>query len=231
MNNGLIIKTTEMDVYENMSCDEVLCETMPEKYILRFFNWAKDGITFGLSQRFNNVLMELDAEDKNIDITRRPTGGGVVIHKTDITFSFIFYSPTEFNPLKTYEQLHTAILDEYLKNGITLELMKEKTKSYDINSSIISCFKKPVEKDIMSGGKKVLGGAIRKFSDYILYQSSLQIEGARNESELHKGIITSAFKKSFDLEFEKFELTNEYYKKIESKKVEKYQNSLWIKRI
>ncbi|MBP7796268.1 MAG: hypothetical protein KA059_05795, partial [Elusimicrobiales bacterium] len=177
MNNGLIIKTTEMDVYENMSCDEVLCETMPEKYILRFFNWAKDGITFGLSQRFNNVLMELDAEDKNIDITRRPTGGGVVIHKTDITFSFIFYSPTEFNPLKTYEQLHTAILDEYLKNGITLELMKEKTKSYDINNSIISCFKKPVEKDIMSGGKKVLGGAIRKFSDYILYQSSLQIEG------------------------------------------------------
>lgn len=231
MNRGLIINTKSFDVYENMACDEIICETMPEKYILRFFNWKKEGITFGLSQRFSNVINELDEEEKNIPITRRPTGGGIVIHKNDLTLSFIFYNPEEFNPLKIYQRLHTAILNEYIKNGIKLELMSLKTQNYNINSSIINCFKKPVEKDIMSGNKKVLGGAIRKFSNYILYQASVQMEDVRKNAELHAKIIKSAFEKEFDIKFENYNLTDEDYLKIENKKQEKYLKDEWIKRI
>ncbi|MEF3279694.1 MAG: hypothetical protein K6357_01835 [Elusimicrobiota bacterium] len=231
MNKALIIKTNPFDVYENMSCDEIFCETMPEKYILRFFNWAKNGITFGLSQRFSVVLKELNEIEQSLDITRRPTGGGLVIHKNDITFSFIFYSPEEFNPLKTYEKLHTAITKEYLKNGIELNLLNSKTQNYDINNNITNCFKKPVEKDIMAGNRKILGGAIRKFSDYILYQASLQMPDARENLMLHSKIIIKAFEKEFNLSFHEFILNDLYYHKITQKKQEKYSNQNWIKRI
>lgn len=231
MHTGLVVLTPEFDVYENMACDEVFCETMPENYILRFFNWKKNGITFGFSQKFENVLKNLSDEDKKLDITRRPTGGGIVIHKYDLTFSFIFYEPGMFNPYATYEKLHTAIKQEYEKNNIKLDILNEKTTSYDTNTSVINCFKKPVEKDLMIQNRKVLGGALRKFSDYLLYQASLQIENARDNGEIHKNIIKKAFSKLFNIEFDSFVTDKNYLDEINKKANEKYRNFRWIKRI
>lgn len=231
MNNGVLIVTCEFDVYENMACDEVLCEIMPSKYILRFFSWKREGITFGFSQRYNNVVSMVSKDYNGWDITRRPTGGGIVIHKDDITFSFIFYSPDIFNPLKTYELLHTAIYEEYLSNGISLDIAQGVKSDYNINAPIMDCFRKPVDKDLLINGKKVLGGALRKFSDYILYQASLQFENARENFPFHSKIITNALSKAFMVEFEKFSINNEYYRRIEDKKVSKYISPQWIKRI
>ncbi|HOJ86593.1 MAG TPA: hypothetical protein PLN68_06680, partial [Elusimicrobiales bacterium] len=193
--------------------------------------WSKNGVTFGFSQRYNNVIETVEEKYKNFDITRRPTGGGIVIHESDLTFSFIFYSPEMFNPNATYEKLHSAIHSEYLLNGINLDMANGIKTDYNVNTPTMDCFKKPVEKDLVFGGKKILGGALRKFSDYILYQASLQIEDARDNISFHKDIILSAFSKAFDLNFENFVLNDDYYDKIKTKKTDKYLNLSWIRRI
>jgi len=231
MNNGIIVLTNQFDVYEQMACDEVMCETMPEKYILRFFNWKKPGITFGFAQRYKNIIETLNERQKSFDITRRPTGGGLVIHETDITFSFIFYSPEEFNPKKTYDIIHSAIFEEYRENGINIDIANVSNSNYNINNPIMECFKKPVDMDLLYNGKKVLGGALRKFSDYMLYQASLQFENARNDFEKHSKIITKGLSKKFNIEFKNFELNKDYYSIISKKKEEKYINKTWIERI
>ena len=231
MNNGIIVLTNQFDVYEQMACDEVMCETMPEKYILRFFNWKKPGITFGFAQRYKNIIETLNERQKSFDITRRPTGGGLVIHETDITFSFIFYSPEEFNPKKTYDIIHSAIFEEYRENGINIDIANVSNSNYNINNPIMECFKKPVDMDLLYNGKKVLGGALRKFSDYMLYQASLQFENARNDFEKHSKIITKGLSKKFNIEFKNFELNKDYYSIINKKKEEKYINKTWIERI
>lgn len=229
MKKAIIVKTNKFDVYENMACDEIMCETMPEKYILRFFNWSENGITFGFSQRYKNVINMIDDKYKNFNITRRPTGGGIVIHETDLTFSFIFYSPEIFNPLLTYEKLHSAIYNEYIQNGINIDIANGVKKDYNVEN--MDCFKKPVEKDLLSGGKKILGGALRKFSDYLLYQASLQFESARDNFDLHSRIIINSLEKAFDIKFEDYEIDKSYYERIEKKKNEKYTDLNWIKRI
>ena len=231
MNRALIIKSIPLDVYEQMSLDEVICETMPEKYILRFFNWKEKGITFGFSQRYSNVINTLEPSYRDFKMTRRPTGGGIVIHESDITFSFIFYSPEMFNPNATYEKLHSLIKNEYESNGISIDIANGIKSNYDINTPTMDCFKKPVEKDLLVGGKKVLGGALRKFSDYLLYQASLQISGARENMDFHSKVIINSFEKGFDLKFEDYIINEEFYKKISDKKNEKYISEHWIKRI
>lgn len=229
MNKGLIVETLPLDVYEQMACDEVLCELMPAKYIIRFFNWKGNGITFGFSQRFRDVVDLIDDHKKKYPITRRPTGGGVVIHEDDLTFSLIFYSPGEFNPKRTYDMLHKAIYDEYKMNGFNLTILNDKS-NYSINNPTMECFKRPVEMDLMIGEKKVLGGALRKFSDYMLYQASLQISNARYDF-IHKSFIIEAFKKLFKLDYIIFDVDDEFMKKIGNKKNEKYANKDWIERI
>lgn len=229
MKKGLLIETPPLDVYEQMACDEILCETLPAAYIIRFFNWKGVGVTFGFSQRFTNVFGLLDEKRRTYPITRRPTGGGVVIHEYDLTFSLIFYSPEEFNPIKTYDMLHKSIYEEYRKSGFSIDIVYSKT-DYKVNNPTMECFKKPVEMDLMMGEKKVLGGALRKFSDYMLYQASLQLPDARYDP-FHKDLITSAFRKLFNIEFTQIELSYDLMRKIEDKKNQKYSNKNWIARI
>ncbi len=227
---AIIVETSAFDVYEHMACDEIMCETMPADYIIRFYRWKDNGITFGFSQRYTNVYSTIDESKKGYKITRRPTGGGVVIHEDDLTFSVIFYSPGEFNPKKTYDILHTAIYSEYVKSGLSVEIASSKHISYEINSPVMECFKKPVDMDLMVGNKKVLGGALRKFSDYMLYQASVQFENARFSST-HRKIITQAFENLFRLRFERYELSDEELEKVRKKACEKYLSEEWIKRI
>ncbi|MCX7905395.1 MAG: hypothetical protein N2446_01680 [Elusimicrobiales bacterium] len=227
---AIIIQTPSFDVYEQMACDEIMCEMLPAQYILRFYKWKDKGITFGFSQKFKEVYSVLDEKLKDYPITRRPTGGGVVIHEYDLTFSFIFFEPGEFNPKKTYEVIHSAICDVYRKKGFNIFKSVSNQSNYNVNNPVMECFKKPVDMDLIFNGQKILGGALRKFSDYILYQASLQLENSRNEF-IHYDIIRTAFENLFEIKFEFFNIDDFYFSKIIEKKFSKYSSKSWVERI
>lgn len=227
---AFIVETEPFDVYGNMACDEVMCEMLPAPFILRFYRWKSNGITFGFSQRFKNVISTLDDKRKTYNITRRPTGGGIVIHEDDLTFSFIFLSESDFNPIKTYNMLHSAIYGVYKEKGVEVTPVNACNSLYDTNNPVMECFKKPVDMDLVVGEKKVLGGALRKFSDYMLYQASLQFENARYSS-LHRDVIKTAFERLFNISFKTFNIDDKLMDKINEKAAKKYASDDWIKRI
>ena len=75
-----------MAIDEIVACDK----TLENKNFLRFFNWQEQkAITFGYAQRSKSLKEQLEAGYK---ITRRPSGGGIVYHDGDLTFSVIFTS-------------------------------------------------------------------------------------------------------------------------------------------
>jgi len=233
MEKGLIIETPPLDVYGQMAADEALCETMPAPYLLRFYNWKGPGITFGYSQRRRSVAQAIAAAGSSITaVTRRPTGGGIVFHETDLTFSFIFPSPGAFfEPGKTYDRLHRAINSEYARLGISFDLLNEKTKDYAVNDPVMNCFAKPVNMDILYNGKKVLGGALRKFGDYMLYQASFQAPDARANSALHRNAVIKALGGEFGLEWEAAAIPEAAGRKAAEIAAAKYSTPAWNERI
>jgi lipoate-protein ligase A len=233
MEKGLIIETQPLDVYGQMAADEALCETMPAPYVLRFYNWKEPGVTFGYSQRRKSVQEAIDTAGCRITaVTRRPTGGGIVFHETDITFSFIFPSPgVLFEPGKTYDRLHRAINAEYARLGVSFDLLNEKTKDYAVNDPVMNCFAKPVDKDILYNGKKVLGGALRKFGDHMLYQASFQAPDARANAALHKNAVIKALGGEYGLEWEATAMPEAAALKASGLAGTKYRTSAWNERI
>jgi lipoate-protein ligase A len=230
---GLIIETPPLDVYEQMAADEALCEALPAPYVLRFYNWKSPGVTFGYSQRRKAVGEAVAAAGNAITaIVRRPTGGGVVFHETDLTFSFIFHAPgVYFEPGKTYERLHRSISAEYARLGIAFDLLNEKTKDYAVNDPVMNCFSKPVDKDILYNGKKVLGGALRKLGDYMLYQASFQAPDARTSAALHRNAIIKALGSEYGLEWETVGIPAETLVKAAQTAGRKYRTPEWNERI
>lgn len=233
MEKGLIIETQPLDVYEQMACDEAVCEALPAPYVLRFYNWREPGVTFGYSQRRKSVAEAVAAAGSPLTaIVRRPTGGGIVFHETDLTFSFIFRSPgVYFEPGKVYERLHSAINAEYARQGMSFDLLSEKTKDYAVNDPVMSCFSKPVDKDILYNGKKVLGGALRKLGDYMLYQASFQAPDARPNAAVHRNAMIKALGGEFGLTWESAALAPGLSEKTAEIAAGKYHTAAWNERI
>lgn len=233
MNKALIIETPPLDVYGQMAADEALCETLPAPYLLRFYNWKEPGVTFGYSQRRKAVAEALAAAGCPIKaVTRRPTGGGIVFHETDLTFSFIFPSPgAYFEPGKTYDRLHRAITAEYSRQGVSFDLLNEKTRDYAVNDPVMNCFAKPVNMDILYNGKKVLGGALRKFGEHMLYQASFQAPDAREKATRHRNAVIKALGGEFGLEWEVTGMPEGTSAKAGAIAETKYRDPAWNERI
>jgi len=233
MTKALIIETPPLDVYGQMAADEALCETMPAPHLLRFYNWKGPGVTFGYSQRRGAVAEALAAAGCTIqEVTRRPTGGGIVFHEADLTFSFIFPSPGAFfEPGKTYDRLHRAIAAQYSRLGMSFGLLNEKNGDYAVNDPVMNCFAKPVNLDILYNGKKVLGGALRKFGGHMLYQASFQAPDARSKAASHRNVLIAALGGEFGLEWEVAEMPDEARAKTGAIAETKYRTRAWNERI
>ena len=232
MPEGLIIETHPFDAYEQMAADEVLCDALLSPHTLRFYNWSGPGITFGYSQRIQAVRAGLGPERSALPRVRRPTGGGIVFHESDLTFSFVFHQPgVYFEPAKTYDRLHRAITGGYASEGVSFELLNEKTADYKTNNPVMNCFAKPVNLDILYNGKKVLGGALRKFGDYMLYQASFQAPDARSDAAFHRNIIITALGAEFGLSWHSVGFTEREADKVKTLTLSKYAAREWNERI
>ena len=222
----VILQTPSFDVYSQMAIDEIIAcdKTLEDKNFLRFFNWQdKKAITFGYAQRSKSLKEQFDL---GYQITRRPSGGGVVYHDGDLTFSIIFTSTEKVEEI--YKKLHTAIAGELKKYIRQVQNYDQKNIFKPVeNGQSKSCFANPVLDDLMVDGKKILGGAIRRFGNRILYQGTLQIAGARSKEE-YKAAIKTALEKYFKEESSVEEISSVLLMQIKDKAEHIYKNPAWI---
>lgn len=217
-----------------MAVDELLVERAlrPGVCIARFFNWAAgDAATFGYAQFESSARRQILAEGIQ-NYTRRPTGGGVVLHKDDLTFSLCFTHGGAFKPSAIYAALHRAIKEEFDKAAITLSAY-DKAGDYRPAPGGISsnCFTNPVSDDLLGpNGEKALGGAIRRCGDAVLYQGSLQL-GAARANAAYRAALKNGILKYFNAEAAAQNignaLLNEAYALAESR----YKTKEWIEKL
>ena len=227
MDKVKLIISPALDTYGQMAVDELLVSNFAP--CIRFFNWdARPQATFGYVQKF----AQAEAELKNLGInsfTRRMTGGGLVLHKDDLTFSLVFDLPSRVQPNLIYTALHGAIQAE-LKNAGFLASVYEGKSNYNPQTSggkVQNCFTNPVADDLMQSDKKILGGALRRFDKRVLYQGSLQIKDA--ESQKAKDALLKGFLKYLNLQyFENYTLSADFINRAKQLAETKYKSKDWL---
>jgi lipoate-protein ligase A len=153
----------------NMAVDEALLETATTATI-RFYGWVRPTVSFGYFGKFREAA-EAGADR---DLVRRWTGGGIVLHGTDLTYSIILPATDQYqarSPLDLYSDVHSAIREILIENG-------EKAVLANSASQKISeaCFANPVRSDVLVDGRKVAGAAQRRSRVGLLQQGSIQLE-------------------------------------------------------
>ena len=151
----------------NMAIDEALLSTA-RSAILRFYRWSVPSVSFGYFVKFGEAL-EIAGNRATV---RRWTGGGIVPHAEDLTYSIMIGSNDDAFALASkiiYQRVHFALGNALREIGIVSALVqKEATKISD------ACFANPVVSDLMEGSGKIAGAAQRKTRGGLLHQGSIQ---------------------------------------------------------
>lgn len=187
------ILTPALNVFEHMALDEVLAQTVPAAPVLRFYHWtAGPAVTFGYGQFYDSVRAQTPPQAG--PLCRRPTGGGMVLHGEDLTFSLVFQ--TGHKPKEIYAALHGAIERALLEQAHLASLRQGAVPASAYapqqNGAAGGCFVNPVQDDLLVNGQKILGGAIRRFGSAVLYQGSLQCAGARTNPVFRRAVGAGA---------------------------------------
>lgn len=173
-----------MDAAGQMAADDVALEQAAGhgRCVLRIYRWAgasPHAATFGYSQAWSEAEAGVRRryEAVTFPIVRRPTGGGVVFHDGDLTFSFIFPWTRLFSPMRIYRDIHEAVLMGLRGAGVQ-SLIWTGAGAQAAAGIARECFSRAEPMDLVDeSGVKILGGALRRRKGVGLYQGSLRPEG------------------------------------------------------
>lgn len=170
-----ILDTGPAQASSNMEVDEALLKglmTRPEA-LLHFYEWLNPSATFGY---FIDPYTYLRKEAA-IDLAKRPTGGGVIFHLTDLAFSVLIpanHPRFSLNTLENYRYINerVACALKLFNNAIEPSLLLQNPQATS-PACCGFCMAKPTIYDVMIDGKKVAGGAQRRTRHGFLHQGSI----------------------------------------------------------
>ena len=170
MNPWLLINSGRCAAAFNMALDEALLENVShlDKPVLRFYGWTEPAATFGYFQKFSEVEIVTSLRP----LIRRPTGGGIVPHDTDWTYSAIFPPGHEWHSLKAMESYRR--IHDWLRLAFAELKMKTELAPDDKKSLPGQCFAGHEQFDLLWRGKKIAGAAQRRNKSGLLVQGSVQ---------------------------------------------------------
>ena len=104
----------------NMAIDEALLE-IADAPSIRFYRWNSPALSFGYFGKFADVATYATQRD----VVRRWTGGGIVFHGDDLTYSVIIpahHVVFSESSMSIYEKIHRSLRNALAANGENWQL-------------------------------------------------------------------------------------------------------------
>lgn len=225
------------------------------KPTLRVYGWTQPTFSFGY---FQNIEAEVDVEacrKAKVGLVRRPTGGGMVVHGWDLTYTLIVgldnpLIPRE--PINSYRIIGQCVVEALKDLGIEAH-----TSSSASEADLNVCLAKLALYDVIIENKKVAGAAQRRRKGVLLnqgyialgmpplwmlslgskdddlvkiaHQSSICVNSnlkTQLEVEAFASIVAEGFKKTLGLQLVEAEITAAEYELADQLRL-KYSSDEW----
>lgn len=190
---------------ENMAVDFLLLQRYPEPAAPRFrhYEWRGPAFTFGFSQKIEFVRANLPAGE-TVDLCRRPTGGGIVDHRNDWTYTLVLprgHPLYDARATQSYRAVHECLAEALRSLGQPAEVKQScepcgtDAKLSAAPAGIGICFQRAELYDVVNSatGAKIAGAAQKRNKHGLLFQGSVEKAsvGALDWEEFSTGFTTA----------------------------------------
>lgn len=211
-----IIKQGEDNAAVNMATDEALMQLVTQP-VLRFYRWSEPAITIGYFQKWTEV-------PAGRPFARRYTGGGLVDHTADFTYSIIVPKEHPMDARGTsssYEDIHRAVAAGLQREGFDVKVVP--TTDPEPHAA---CFQRAVKYDVVAGEQKIAGAAQRRSKTGTLHQGSI-IPGGKFDWESLSRSLQSELGPLLGAQITDSNLTDAEHALAEELAISRYVTDAW----
>lgn len=250
----------------NMALDEILFRRAEEGWasgpVLRLYTWRPACLSLGYHQSLAEACDVDHCRRAGYDVVRRPTGGKAVLHDDELTYSVIArHDSPPFagrGLLGSYASIAEALALALAALGLPVELTQRPAKIPPQGGA--PCFLVPSEKEILVGGRKVVGSAQRRGRRAFLQHGAIPLhldygelaaatgrsaEEAAAYAQLFAGVadvdgavtldalrreVAGAFRRIFTGPWEERPFSEEELREAEAVRRERYADPEWTER-
>lgn len=216
---------TEHSPWLNMAIDELLLKqsTANNIPILRIYDWNCPTVSFGYVQQYPNA-------PQGYSIVRRMTGGGIVDHGNDLTYTVVIppsHPICTMDRIESYHIIHRAVKWALEFFGITVTLAVK--DSPPVDRATMQCFITPTRYDVIGDGKKYAGSAQRRTRNGILHQGSISQSAANNNNTLLSQQLVNGFEQELKTKFSRYQASSDFLAEAQALADNKYSSVAWNK--
>jgi lipoate-protein ligase A len=181
--------TGPLDGPSNMALDEALLSSFDPATsppVFRLYGWNPPAFSIGRFQDAEKTLDPGKCRDAGIEAVRRMTGGGIIYHADEITYSIVCaqkHISGVSSVKETFRKLCAFLLGAYRKLGLDAGFAVER----DFSGAMLGrrtavCFAGKEEYDIIVGGRKIGGNAQRRIKNVIFQHGSIPLSNCLAEA-------------------------------------------------
>ena len=196
---------------------------------IRFYRWRSPALSFGYFGKFSDVAIYAAERD----LVRRWTGGGIVFHGDDLTYSIVIPASDpvfDESSIAIYEKIHRALCEALNKIGEQAVVVAGADSGGLVDGiraaicdSGYNCFANPVRADVMMDGRKIAGAAQRRTRRGLLQQGSIQ--GVTMNTDL-----AAKFAQALSTNCSEFEINEEVFQSARELAQQKYGSDSWLRK-
>jgi lipoate-protein ligase A len=161
----------------NMAVDGHLLASLGEapRTVLRFYQWERPTASLGAGQTAARVVDPEFCRAHGIDIVRRITGGKLVLHHQEVTYSVTSNDVGTFSDTLggSYKRISQALVCGLEGMGLKASLADKAPPFYA--KGTMPCFSLPAQDEIEIGGLKIVGSAQKRTGGRFLQHGSIPL--------------------------------------------------------
>jgi lipoyl(octanoyl) transferase len=181
---GRLIVDEPADGAWNMAVDAAIlkCHLPGDPPTLRFYRWSSPTLSLGYFQSIAD--RNSHRESLPLDVVRRTTGGGAIVHDCELTYSLVTSQSVGAHGAVPYlyHIVHTAIIKAFAKLNVVA--MRHGDATMDPHEEPFLCFQRRTSEDLVLSGYKIVGSAQRRGAGAVLQHGSLLIAASPSAPQL-----------------------------------------------
>jgi lipoate-protein ligase A len=163
----------------NMAVDQALLSSYEQNPtqppVLRLYTWEPACVSLGHFQKPEDTVCLPECKSLKVDVVRRMTGGGALLHDKEVTFAFVWGKGTDGIP----ESIHGsyAALLQAVQKGLERLGVPTQMKPYSRRQGRESfCLIREGLYDLLWEGRKLCGSAQRRLKSAALLHGSILLD-------------------------------------------------------